>query len=237
MIRVLNHSIYYHLLNFLRVKQAVFFTLAFPLFLFIVFGNIWGLNSKEYISMLFTGVLGMTIASDGLFAIGPVVKEYYASGMIKYLRRLPIHVLTYFFGLIISRILSLLVVLVLLCGISVLLFDYVPQLHQILNLAIGIVIGLIVFSFIGLCLSFSGIKHGAEKGLTNFVFFGVLFTSNAFYPVEMLNNFVGKIGNALPMNPVLRLLRGEELQWYYVLWLVVPLFVFTFLFRKVKFNR
>lgn len=237
MIRVLNHSIYYHLLNFLRVKQAVFFTLAFPLFLFIVFGNIWGLNSKEYISMLFTGVLGMTIASDGLFAIGPVVKEYYASGMIKYLRRLPIHVLTYFFGLIISRILSLLVVLVLLCGISVLLFDYVPQLHQILNLAIGIVIGLIVFSFIGLCLSFSGIKHGAEKGLTNFVFFGVLFTSNAFYPVEMLNNFVGKIGNALPMNPVLRLLRGEDLQWYYVLWLVVPLFVFTFLFRKVKFNR
>jgi ABC-type multidrug transport system permease subunit len=237
MIRVLNHSIYYHLLNFLRVKQAVFFTLAFPLFLFIVFGNIWGLNSKEYISMLFTGVLGMTIASDGLFAIGPVVKEYYASGMIKYLRRLPIHVLTYFFGLIISRILSLLVVLVLLCGISVLLFDYVPQLHQIFNMAIGIVIGLIVFSFIGLCLSFSGIKHGAEKGLTNFVFFGVLFTSNAFYPVEMLNNFVGKIGNALPMNPVLRLLRGEDLQWYYVLWLVVPLFVFTFLFRKVKFNR
>jgi ABC-type multidrug transport system permease subunit len=237
MIRVLNHSIYYHLLNFLRVKQAVFFTLAFPLFLFIVFGNIWGLNSKEYIGMLFTGVLGMTIASDGLFAIGPVVKEYYASGMIKYLRRLPIHVLTYFFGLIISRILSLLVVLVLLCGISVLLFDYVPQLHQIFNMAIGIVIGLIVFSFIGLCLSFSGIKHGAEKGLTNFVFFGVLFTSNAFYPVEMLNNFVGKIGNALPMNPVLRLLRGEDLQWYYVLWLVVPLFVFTFLFRKVKFNR
>jgi len=237
MIRVLNHSIYYHLLNFLRVKQAVFFTLAFPLFLFIVFGNIWGLNSKEYIGMLFTGVLGMTIASDGLFAIGPVVKEYYASGMIKYLRRLPIHVLTYFFGLIISRILSLLVVLVLLCGISVLLFDYVPQLHQIFNMAIGIVIGLVVFSFIGLCLSFSGIKHGAEKGLTNFVFFGVLFTSNAFYPVEMLNNFVGKIGNALPMNPVLRLLRGEDLQWYYVLWLVVPLFVFTFLFRKVKFNR
>jgi ABC-2 type transport system permease protein len=237
MLKLLFHSIYYHLINYLRIKQAVFFSLAFPVFLFLVFGSIWGIQSEEYVALLFSGVLGMTIASDGLFAIGPVVREYYASGLIKYLRKLPMNILSYFIGLIISRILSLLVVLGLLSLEAHFVFGYSISAVELLPLIEGIVVGLFLFSFLGLAISFSGIKHGSERGLINFIFFGILFTSNAFYPVEMFNGIVAAIGNALPLNPVLRLLRGEGADVLILLWLMVPAVVFYFLFRKVKFAR
>ncbi|WP_282125786.1 ABC transporter permease [Marinifilum flexuosum] len=237
MIKAFTHSVYFHLINFLRIKQAVFFSLAFPVFLFVVFGNIWGINSDRYVISLFTGVLGMTIASDGLFAIGPVIREYYASGIIKYLRRLPINVLTYFIGLIISRIMSLLLVLGVLIIVSRLMFGYSPAMSDLPHLVTGIVVGLFTFSFVGLCLSFSGVKNGNEKGLVNLAFFTVLFTSNAFYPVDMLNGIIGMIGSFLPLNPVLALLRGEEIHPLCSLWLVIPMILFSILFRKIKFAR
>jgi len=237
MFKILCHSIYFHLINYLRIKQAVFFSLAFPIFLFIVFGNIWGLNQHDYVVSLFTGVLGMTIASDGLFAIGPVVREYYASGLIKYLRKLPMNILTYFIGLIISRIISLLVVLGLLTLVSKLMFNFTPSPEQIINLIAGIVIGLFLFAFLGLTISFSGIKYGSEKGLINFVFFGILFTSNSFYPVGQFNSIVGAIGDALPLNPTLHVLRDESSGFIILLWLIIPIVLFSVLFRRIKFVR
>jgi len=237
MFKILCHSVYFHLINYLRIKQAVFFSLAFPIFLFIVFGSIWGINQEEYVASLFTGVMGMTIASDGLFAIGPVIKEYYASGLIKYLRKLPMNILNYFIGLIISRIISLLVVLGLLSLVSKLVFNFSPSPEQITNLVAGIVVGLFLFAFLGLTISFSGIKNGSEKGLINFVFFGILFTSDSFYPVGQFNSMVGAIGNALPLNPILHVLRGEERSLVVLLWLIIPIILFSLLFRRIKFAR
>ena len=84
-ITILCKSIKYQLLIYLRIKQAVFFSIAFPVFLFVIFGNIWGVN-EGYIPFLLSGIIGMTIASDGLFAVGPVIREYYTNGLIKYFR-------------------------------------------------------------------------------------------------------------------------------------------------------
>lgn len=237
MFKILGHSVYFHLINYLRIKQAVFFSIAFPIFLFLVFGSIWGINQEEYVASLFTGVMGMTIASDGLFAIGPVIKEYYASGLIKYLRKLPINILSYFIGLIISRIISLFVVLVLLSIVSKFVFNYSPSPEQIMNILAGIIVGLFLFAFLGLTISFSGIKNGSEKGLINFVFFGILFTSDSFYPVGQFNSMVGAIGDALPLNPILHVLRGEEKSFVVILWLIIPIILFSLLFRRVKFAR
>lgn len=40
---------------FLRNKEAFFFGLIFPLFLFILFGNLW--ESEETLKFLFTGII------------------------------------------------------------------------------------------------------------------------------------------------------------------------------------
>ena len=206
MLRILTQSVYYQLLIFLRIKQAVFFTVAFPTFLFIIFGSIWGTKQEDYVSFLLSGIIGMTIASDGLFAIGPVIKEYYSNGLIKYLRKLPFNILLHFVGLIISRVISLILIVIMLCLTAYLMFNYRVTFSELISFIVGVFIGLFVFSFLGLVITFSGIKQGADKGIINFIYFIILFTSNAFYPVGEFNKLIGFIGNILPLNSIISIL-------------------------------
>lgn len=179
----------------------------------------------------------MTIASDGLFAIGPVIKEYYSNGLIKYLRKLPFNILLHFIGLIISRIISLIFIVLLLCVAAYLMFGYIVTSLEILNFIIGVFVGLFVFSFLGLVVAFSGIKQGADKGIINLIYFVILFTSNAFYPVGEFNKLIGYIGNILPLNQILSILRGDGVNYLLGIWTLIPMLLFAFLFKKVKFKR
>jgi len=237
MLRILTQSVYYQLLIFLRIKQAVFFTVAFPTFLFIIFGSIWGTKQEDYVSFLLSGIIGMTIASDGLFAIGPVIKEYYSNGLIKYLRKLPFNILLHFVGLIISRVISLILIVIMLCLTAYLMFNYRVTFSELISFIVGVFIGLFVFSFLGLVITFSGIKQGADKGIINFIYFIILFTSNAFYPVGEFNKLIGFIGNILPLNSILSILRGDNMSFTLLFWIIIPMTLFFFLFRNVKFDR
>ncbi len=235
MIKILGQSTYYQFLMFLRIKQAVFFSLVFPVFLFFIFGNLWGAADKDYISLILSGIIGMTVASDGLFAVGPVVKEYYASGLIKYIRKLPFNILWHFTGLILSRIISLLFIVALLCLTAKLAFDYSVTLSQLLNFVSGIFIGLFLFSFTGLVITFSGIKHNSSAGLINLIYFIMLFTSKALYHIE--NDMINLVGNFLPLNSILSILRGEGFHTSIIAWLLFTIGLFYYLFNKVKFSR
>jgi len=233
------HSIYLQILIFLRIKQAVFFTLIFPVFLFIIFASLWGNESDEYIFFLLTGIIGMTIASDGLFAIGPVIKEYYANGLVKYLKKLPFNILIHFLGLIISRIISLIFSTILLCISAFLIFDYLIEIEELFNFSIGIATGLCLFSFLGLVISMLHVKQKdrTNKGLINFLYFAVLFTSDAFYPVGEFNPFIGSIGNYLPLNPILNILRGNGISYLTFVWIVMIVLLFVYFFKTMKFDR
>jgi len=237
--RILFQSIYYQFLVSLRKKQAVFFGMVFPIFLFVVFGSIWGKGNDKFISFLLTGIIGMTIANDGLFAIGPIVKIYYSRGLIKYFRKLPINILTHFIGLIISRVLSVIIIVSLLCITAYFMFNYIISSFEIINYIIGVFIGLFVFSFLGLVITFLDIKKEADSGIIQFVYFLILFTSNALYPVGQFNKLIGDIGDYMPLNSILSILRGDGVINYISLslWIILPIILFVFLFKNVKYKR
>ena len=187
--------------------------------------------------MLLAGVIGMTIASDGIFAIGPVIKNYYSEGLIKYLRKLSHNSLVHFVGLILSRIIVLASIIPVLCLLAFLVFGYKVTFTGLLNYLSGMVVGLFIFSFLGLCFNFSGIKKQVDKGLSSLFYYIVLFTSDAFYPVGYFNEFLGFTGNLLPLNPVLSLLKGDGFAVSLLPWGIIPMLLFILLFRKVKFDR
>lgn len=235
--KVLFSSVYYQTVASLRVKQAVFFSLVFPAFMFITFGKIWGNDDPNYIRFLLSGIIGITVASDGLFAVGTVIKHYYQGGLIKYLNKMPFNILTYFSGYIISRFIFIFFVIALLSISAFLIFEYSVTYKEFMWFVLGSVIGMFIFSFIGLSLSFSGIRDGFDTGLINFVYFIFIFTSNAFYPVEEFNEAIGEIGNMLPINPVLDVLRGGDFSLKLILWVTLPAILFYILFKRFKHSR
>lgn len=236
MVKQLFYTSYYHIQIFLRVKQAVFFAFAFPVLIFVLFGNLFATNDT-YLFNLFCGVIGMTIASSGFFGIGTVIREYYANGWLKHLRHLPIHPLTYFTGLIGSRIFNLLLLIGVLSLIGALAFSMILTLPQLVNILAGVFIGYFIFSFLGLCLSFAAIRQSSEYSLSNIIYYLLLFTSTAFYPTCDFNQMLCTVGNTLPLNPVLDLMRNGSFQPILLLWIILPVAIFYFLINQVKFSR
>lgn len=237
MVTILLKSIYYQFRIFTRIKTAFFLLWIFPLFLLLIFGNLWGSDSN-YIPFILTGVVAMTITSDGLYSIGPVVKEYYANGLIRYLKKLPIGVPLYFLAYIISRVISQFIVVIILCISSYVFFGYNVSFNMILRIFIAIIIGLILFAFLGLTISSFSIKNLGSNGIISIIGYSIIFTSNTFYPVGQLSKSIEIIGNILPLNPILAIMRAESVDWINILlWLSISIICFIFRLKRIKFRR
>lgn len=240
MISIVYNTMVVHLKTFLRIRQAVFWSIIFPLFLFVVFGSIFGMaGDPEFTRFLLTGIIVMTIASDGLFAIGSIIKKYYNNGTIRVLKKMPFNILHYFLGVILTRFVVLFAVVLALNAVSALVFNYVLPISYLGNIIAGALLGLTIFAFLGLCIAFSNLKMpSGDKGLINIVYFIILFTSNALYPVDAYNSAIGRIADWLPMNPILTIVRGEPvLTVSLLLWLILPVALFYFLYRKLQVER
>lgn len=241
---ILIKTINIQLLTFLRIKQAVFFSFAFPLFLFLVFQTVFGgygvSFDKDYTVFLLSGIICMTLASDGLFAIGTFIKRYYLNGTLRIIRRMPINIIVFITGIVISRFIITITLVVFLNVVSLVIYNSHFLIRDTFFIFAGVFMGLWIFSFLGLCLSFSNIRIGdAEKNVVNLVYFFILFTSNALYPVDVLNSNIANISNYLPMNPVLSLFRTDEsiLIFQLIVWSLLPVILFYFLLKRQKFKR
>ena len=127
--------------------------------------------------------------------------------------------------------------MLLLCLTNDLLFDNKVTGTNIINFIIGILIGMFIFSFMGLILTFSGIKMGANTTIVNFINYFILFSSNVFYPADSFNETIGFIGNMLPLNPILKILREGYFSPILLIWITIPVILFLFMIKKIKFSR
>lgn len=237
MLKILFHTVYYQFTIFARIKTALFFSWIFPIFLFVIFGNLWGANSS-YIPFLLTGVLGMNITSEGLYAVGPVIKEYYSNGLIKYLKKLPFNIIIYFVGYVFSRVISQIGMTIILFAVAYIAFDFLVTPILAIQIFMGVLSGLLIFSFVGLVISFSGVRQLNGPGAVSIIGYTIIFTSNTFYPVKDFNKTISAIGDFFPLNSLLALMRGQDPNLLNLtLWLVIPLIIFFILFTRLRFNR
>ncbi|MEO0734254.1 MAG: hypothetical protein AAFZ52_15570, partial [Bacteroidota bacterium] len=106
------------------------------------------------------------------------------------------------------------------------------------RLIAAVAIGFTAFSIIGLAVSFLGDRLNGGKGLGNLLYFVIIFTSPAFYPVDLINPTVAAIGDLFPLTPVLRFARAEPANWWpFVAWVAVCLPVFWYTLRHRQITR
>ena len=231
-------STFYDIVIFTRIKEAVFFTLFFPIFIFVIFNFLWSSTYDDYAFFLLTGVLAMLMASDGLFAVGPTIKGYYNSGYLKYLKKIPIHPSVFFVSLVFSRVLILSVISSFLLIIAILFFNLKIETMSLTRIIMGQFLGLWIFSFLGLFLSFSNLKPNKEGSLINVFYFIILFISEIFYPTKLVNPLLGSIGDIFPLNHLVRLMRGDDFNILPILiWFFLPFLMFLYIFSNSQVKR
>lgn len=232
-------TIGYQLVIFLRLKEALFFIWMFPVLLFAVFGSLWGFGNNEYIPFILTGVMGLVITNEGFYSVGAVVKDYYANGLVRYLGKMPTSILVFFFGYLLSRFVSLAVIATLLCALGFFMFDYGVSLLEYARIISGAFVGVVVLGSIGLSIAFSGIKRSSTTSIMSIVGYFMLFTSDAFYPVGAINEKMAILGNCLPLNGILQLMRTGHANYWWVLliYFTASICLFVLLFRRHEYSR
>lgn len=221
-----------------RIKQSIFFTVIFPVFLFVIFSLIWGVNNEEYSKFLLTGICAMTVVSDGVFAIGNVIPKYYSSGILKFIKVIPYSIITHIISLIISRIFFILISFILLFVCGYLFFGINFSIQEVASVFLGLILGLIEFSFLGLIISYTSLKDNGNKSLGNMLYFGLIFFSDTFYPITEINPLLGKFVEKSPITPLLKIFRGNyENILVLFIWTALFIAVFCLIYKYKQLKR
>lgn len=222
MIQSLCYGLWLQILNFLRVRKALFFSFIFPIFLFLVYTTLWGQSSEEYARFILSGILAVTIISNSIMAIGQIIVTYQRTGISKMLLSIPGAFPVQLFALAFSRIILISLAYLLLISISYLASGLHISIGDFLWGELGVVAGTILFSSLGMIISLILENRHSENNAANFLFFLFMFVSDAFYPVTEMNPVMGWIISLNPITPVLQIIRHQEgfLQPYFI-WIII----------------
>jgi ABC-2 type transport system permease protein len=226
---------------FFRAKQAVFFTVFFPIFLLVLFIAVWG-RIEGYKYFILPGIIGMVILTNAFHSLGLVVGYYRWSGYFRRLRTTPVRIWFYLIGVVINRTIIMLLISAILLIIGIFAFK-IPVNGNVFLFFFALLTGILTFNVIALPVV--SLSSSEEKGtmITNFVSYPMLFLSSAFYPIEFLPK---PVQIAIKINPFvffLKLLRNiaiegtglrENYQYFLILigWLVV-----FFIITIIRYSR
>jgi ABC-2 type transport system permease protein len=201
---------------FLRRKDEIFWTLAFPVFFIVLFGLLYrdtewtdqGLRAIDYI---LPGIVVMAVMVTGIMSTANGFVEERDKGIYRRLSLTPLKKHALIGGQIVNRYLIILVQALILIIIGVTAF----KVDIVGNYALfwfALTMGAVCFLTVGFALT--GLIKNAKSStpITMIAFFVLLFLGGVFFPVDMMPGFLQAISSALPsthLNDALRTVGVE----------------------------
>ncbi len=197
---------------FVRRRDDLFWTLAFPVFFMVMYGFIYGDQMwNEYgmraIDYLAPGMLVMALMVTGIMSNASGFAEEREKGIYRRLSLTPLKRSTLIGGQILHRYLVILVQTVLLLLIGVLAFEIKIEANYLLFWVV-LTVGAICFLTVGFALT--GLIRSARSAspIAMSAFFILVFLGGIFVPVAIMPGFLKYVTNVLPsthLNDALRL--------------------------------
>lgn len=213
----------------LREPVGLFFTLAFPVMLLVLFGAIFGNEAEEFlggygqVDLSMSGYIGMIIGTIGMLGIPITLSNYRERGILRRLRATPLQSGSVLWSQVAAQTLITVVGILLLFIAGMVLFDLrIPDGDVSIILAIL----LSAFSFFAIGFVLAGILPTARtaQAVGMAIFYPMLFLSGAAIPRFIMPEFVQQIAELLPLTHVVILI--EDL-WLKGTWNLISLAVVT----------
>ena len=216
----------------MREPVAVFFTLAFPVMLLVLFGSIFGNEADETLAgygqmdLSVPGYIGMIIGTIGMLGIPVSLANYRDLGILRRLRATPVQSGTVLWSHVITQVVIAFVGIVLLFVAGFAVYDLrAPDGNMMIIPAM--VIGAASFFAIGFVLA--GVMPSAHtaQAVGMAIFYPMLFLSGAAMPRFIMPELIQDISQLLPLTHVVILI--EDL-WLHGTWNVTSLAVVMTMF-------
>jgi len=203
---------------FFREPAAVFFTLAFPIMLLLIFGTIFGnepsaeLNGWGSMDASVQGYIAMIIGTVALIGIPVTIASYREFGVLKRLKATPLRPFTVILAHVLVNALFTAIGIALLILIGKIVYDLrMPEAP--FAVAVAAAIGYLAFSTFGFVLAGLFPTARTAQAVGSVIYFPQLFLSGAALPHEMFSDTLRAWTEPLPMTQVVELIsdlwRGE----------------------------
>ncbi|MFC4158919.1 ABC transporter permease [Chitinimonas lacunae] len=244
-IKVIAYQLVLEIKRYGRDRMGAFWTFAFPflmlyLFMWMYGGDKYGLSN----SYLVAGMVGMTIIATCLFGFAVVLVDLRAREVFKMFHLFPLGRVDYLLAFVLSRVIILtgFSVFYLLVAHAIYGLDLRADWGQWLAIVSLLLMGSITFLAFGLALSSRLSSVTAATGLTNLLYFPLIFLSDLFYPQQGLPSWVAQAINLFPLTDFVNALRGAiaptvewsrigELMPKLLIWTTVSLLLTVYGFR------
>lgn len=213
----------------LREPIALFFTLAFPVMVMVLFGSIFGneadgsLGGYGRVDLSVPGYIGMIVGTIGMLSIPTTLANYRDLGILRRLRATPLDSSSVLWSQVAAQVVMTAAGIILLFIAGVAIFDLrIPNG----DLAIFPAIVLSAFSFFAVGFVLAGVMPSARTAqvVGMALFYPMLFLSGAAMPRYIMPDFVQQIAELLPLTHVVILV--EDL-WLKGTWNLTSLAVVT----------
>jgi len=196
---------------FLREPAAVFFTLAFPIMVLLLFGSIFGgypipgtdLHSIDLYTPAYTG---MIIGTVGLIGLPITLAAYREYGVLRRLRATPLNPSVILASQVLVNLLMTMIGIILLIVAVRLVFDLrMPDAP--ISIAFALILSSLSFFAVGFALAGLLPTVRVATAVGQALFFPMLFLSGAVLPREQLPDTLHRVSEFLPLTHVVVLIQ------------------------------
>ena len=223
----------------LRAARAepfgIIFTLLLPLFLFTLFGLIFGLGQNQggaYTAFLLSGMIGVMCSSDALYMVGPMIRAYLTQGLVREFKNLPLWTGHLFLGFVATRLVLVVISMACMIVASAAMFSYMPAGMDAVRMLVGAALTFAAYALLAVGVSLLLNSKAGDYGFGSVYYFLGMFLCNAFFVLPD-DTMLHSITFAFPLKPALLFMRGED--WplaVLVVWMLAGLALVYFALRR-----
>jgi ABC-2 type transport system permease protein len=194
----------------LRNRTTLFWNLLFPIFLLVIYSQIFGQNrvsGQDYMTWVVPGVVVFNILTFGLLSSGTTMVQMREKGVLRRLQATPIPA-----GQLVGSYLLVNVLIAMLQSMIILVFCallFRTQLTvQSAALALPMmVLGILTFVAIGQVISGVAPTAGVAVAVGQIINFSQMFITDMVMPMQFMPEWIKKIAPYLPSYAVVQLVR------------------------------
>jgi ABC-2 type transport system permease protein len=204
----------------LREPVGLFFTLAFPIMLLVLFGTVFGNEAEDFmggygqVDLSVPGYIGMIIGTIGMLSIPVTMATYRENGILRRLRATPVQSKSILWSQVAAQTVITILGVILLVATAVLFYDLRLPSGDV-SVVPAILLGAFSFFAIGFVLAGLMPTPRTAQAVGMAIFYPMLFLSGAAMPRFMFPEGLQKIAEYLPLTQVVILI--EDL-WFRGTW-------------------
>jgi ABC-2 type transport system permease protein len=198
----------YSLISLSRNKQAVIFTILFPILLYVLFASIFGgddttevpgAGQLELNAYFAAGMIAYALTGASFTTLAITLTTMREGGTLKRYRGTPVPAWTFIVSLILRSLLLVALMVVALGLVAHFAYDVDFGGAAIGGLVVYLVLGTFTFCCLGVALTAATTSTEAASAIAPFSVVILSFISGVFIPVEQLPDWLVEIGNVFPL--------------------------------------